>query len=606
MRTFLVLSFFTILSASQLFAQNDGYIWPTDASPYLSSTFAETRSAHFHSGLDIKTWGREGYKVFASKNGYLSRMAISSQGYGRVLYLTHDDGSVTVYAHLQRFIPELQSYIDSLRLISHTFEIDINLPKNKWVFEQGDVIGYTGSTGVGPPHLHFEIRDGNDNAINALQTNLSIDDTIAPRITSLLVLPMSDKTTINGSKYPRISYPETKPDGTFYFGKFIADGPIGITISEYDGANDVTNKYASYSFSLSHLHDTLFSSTHRSFNFDEAETMPLDRIPAYSSSRRSYQTLFSDSQVSVPFYNSKFGKGIIIPDSVSREYSITVSDIYGNETIARFEVQKGTKSPSVIVQDAPKIGNWYWRNDWVVQHSSSTLNLKEPDFGVPWDKASDQQLLYYNGHEILFNRFNPENKHTFWSPDRNVKIHIPSGSTFDEMSVAVFTSRFQGFPSLQVQPYSAPMRNKIYIQYYVDQIDTLGSNPQLFHFDPKRERFSHISSRLIGNTLHAQTDALGEFVVFSDATPPTINGVELLQKEWGNWQVEISVSDEFSGIDFTKSEIRVNGIRGITEYDFEENLLIYILPNFEPEKRNRIEVIVSDNAGNSDYQTFYR
>ncbi|MBO6792800.1 MAG: M23 family metallopeptidase [Balneolaceae bacterium] len=606
MRTFLVLSFFTILSTFQLFAQTDDYIWPTDASPYLSSTFGETRSAHFHSGLDIKTWGREGYRVFASKDGYLSRMSISSQGYGRVLYLIHDDGSVTVYAHLQRFIPELQNYIDSIRLITHTFEIDVNLPKNKWVFEQGDIIGYTGSTGVGPPHLHFEIRDGNDVAINALQTNLSIEDTIAPRITSMLILPMSDSTTIKGSKYPRISYPETNPDGTLNFGEITADGPIGITISEYDGANNVTNKYASYKFSLSHKEDTIFSSTHRSFHFDEAKTMPLDRIPAYSSSRRSYQTLFSDSRVNVPFYNTKWGNGVIVPDSLTREYRLTVSDIYGNETIARFEVQKGTKTPSVIVQDAPEIGNWYWRNDWVVQHSSSTLNLKEPDFGVPWDQASDQQLLYYNGHEILFYRINPDSSHTFWTPDRNVKLHIPSGSTFDEMSVAVFTSRFQRFPSLQVQPYSAPLRNKIHIQYYVDQIDTLGSNPQLFHFDPIRERFSHVSSRLIGNTIHAQTNALGEFIVFSDATPPSINGVELVQKEWGDWQVEVSVSDEYSGIDFKRSEIRVNGIRGITEYDFEEDLLIYILPNFEPEKRNRIEVIVSDNAGNSDYQTFIK
>ena len=59
MKTILLLIFNTVFSLS-LIAQPTGYIWPTDASPYLTSTFAETRSTHFHSGIDIKTWGREG------------------------------------------------------------------------------------------------------------------------------------------------------------------------------------------------------------------------------------------------------------------------------------------------------------------------------------------------------------------------------------------------------------------------------------------------------------------------------------------------------------------------------------------------------------------
>ena len=64
------------------------YRWPIDGSRHLSGTFGETRSTHFHSGLDIKTWGREGYPVYASEKGYISRMAISARGYGKVLYVT--------------------------------------------------------------------------------------------------------------------------------------------------------------------------------------------------------------------------------------------------------------------------------------------------------------------------------------------------------------------------------------------------------------------------------------------------------------------------------------------------------------------------------------
>ena len=48
------------------------YRWPIDGSRHLSGTFGETRSTHFHSGIDIKTWGREGYPVLASEKGYIS------------------------------------------------------------------------------------------------------------------------------------------------------------------------------------------------------------------------------------------------------------------------------------------------------------------------------------------------------------------------------------------------------------------------------------------------------------------------------------------------------------------------------------------------------
>ncbi|HDL17610.1 MAG TPA: hypothetical protein ENH29_00985 [Bacteroidetes bacterium] len=67
-----------------LAAQN--YLWPTDAGHNLTSSFAEFWSGHFHAGIDIKTWGREGYKVFATRSGYVWKVRISPFGYGRVIY----------------------------------------------------------------------------------------------------------------------------------------------------------------------------------------------------------------------------------------------------------------------------------------------------------------------------------------------------------------------------------------------------------------------------------------------------------------------------------------------------------------------------------------
>ena len=79
------------------------YRSPMDIPVYLSATFAELRATSFHAGVDIKTQGVEGKKIYAVCDGYVSRIGVSPYGYGNVVYITHNDGYTSVYAHLQRF-----------------------------------------------------------------------------------------------------------------------------------------------------------------------------------------------------------------------------------------------------------------------------------------------------------------------------------------------------------------------------------------------------------------------------------------------------------------------------------------------------------------------
>jgi len=186
-----------IIAGIQVNVQAQEYLWPTDSGTYLSATFGETRSAHFHAGLDIKTWGREGYRVFAARDGILYRLLVTERGYGNAIYLKHSDSTFTTYAHLQRFNSEFQQLADSIRMQDHSFEMDSNFEALAIPVNKGDVIGYTGSTGIGPPHLHFEIRDSLDKPINALHANFSIKDSLPPVFSSLIVEPITDKSRIN-------------------------------------------------------------------------------------------------------------------------------------------------------------------------------------------------------------------------------------------------------------------------------------------------------------------------------------------------------------------------------------------------------------------------
>ena len=69
----------------------------------MSGNFGELRSSGFHTGIDIKTKGREGEIIKAIDDGYISRMQVSTTGYGKVIYITHNNGLKSVYGHLRDF-----------------------------------------------------------------------------------------------------------------------------------------------------------------------------------------------------------------------------------------------------------------------------------------------------------------------------------------------------------------------------------------------------------------------------------------------------------------------------------------------------------------------
>lgn len=107
-----------------------------------------------HKGVDIAA--PVGTPVFAAKAGVVTDTFIgrngtrstrrsggggggSGTGYGTCVVIRHDNGLCTLYAHLSRYTVRVGQRV-----------------------EQGEVIGYSGSTGIArsAPHLHFEILQG--------------------------------------------------------------------------------------------------------------------------------------------------------------------------------------------------------------------------------------------------------------------------------------------------------------------------------------------------------------------------------------------------------------------------------------------------------------
>jgi len=136
----------------------------------LAGTMGELRTTHFHSGIDIRTDNRIGLPVRASKSGYISRIAVTASGYGNVIYITHPDGYTTLYAHLDKFLGAVAEHVRKEQYAKKTGEIDLSFTEDQFRVKQGDTIALSGNSGGSTgPHLHFDIRDPQNFAVDPLK-----------------------------------------------------------------------------------------------------------------------------------------------------------------------------------------------------------------------------------------------------------------------------------------------------------------------------------------------------------------------------------------------------------------------------------------------------
>lgn len=158
------------------------FINPLDIPISLAGTFGEIRSDHYHTGIDIRTDGKEGLPVHAAAKGYVSRIVVSPYGYGNALYLTHPNGYVSLYGHLSHFNRAITSYVKNKQYSEEKYRQDIPVFPGQFAVNKGDTIAFSGSTGASEgPHLHFEIRNAkNDDPINPLLAGYVVEDTQAP------------------------------------------------------------------------------------------------------------------------------------------------------------------------------------------------------------------------------------------------------------------------------------------------------------------------------------------------------------------------------------------------------------------------------------------
>lgn len=224
--------------------------WPTDASTVITSSFGEYRLNHIHAGVDIKTWGHSGYKALAIDSGSVVLISVTPYGYGKRVHFRTSHDLVAVYAHLSRFAPSIEKAVQEEQKRRGRFAVDVVLPAGKLIFRKNELIGYTGSTGASSPHLHFEIRDPENNFINPLSL-YEVQDTQKPVLRSLSLTPLCYGSHVEGGFEPRVFHLRPVSKGKYRIAQpLVCWGNVGLALSSFDMANGSPNRFAVYRVQL--------------------------------------------------------------------------------------------------------------------------------------------------------------------------------------------------------------------------------------------------------------------------------------------------------------------------------------------------------------------
>lgn len=210
--------------------------WPLKGTIDISNGFGDYRDGRFHTGVDLRTGGQVGLPVHSPVDGYVRRLKVSYVGYGKGLYIQGTDGYLYVFGHLQSYAPAIDTVVKRAQYATERYFIDLTLPSDSLKVKKGALVAYSGETGAGAPHLHFEKRLTDENPLNPLSHGFKIADKVRPILERIGFQQLDDHSLFHNGR--RSWYLRIRPGRGA--GKYVADtvpffsAPFGVLVDGHD------------------------------------------------------------------------------------------------------------------------------------------------------------------------------------------------------------------------------------------------------------------------------------------------------------------------------------------------------------------------------------
>ena len=518
----------------------------------LSGSFGELRSNHFHSGLDFKTSGKEGLPVYAAADGYISRIKISTFGYGKAIYITHPNGYTSVYGHLQKANGAIQDYIRKRHYQERSYEIEMYLYPTELPVKKGDIIAYSGNTGgSGGPHLHFEFRDTkSEQIINPMHFGFKkiIKDERKPVIQGVVAYPI-DSTIVNNSQKPiNISFSK-QADGSYLSVKVKTNGKVAFGINAYDFCTNGYNKNGLYKVKA-YLNGVLqYQYGFDSFAFDESRYINnfIDYERFHEMGQR-VQKLFQLNEYPLSVVSGNKKDGIIkVQPNTNYNYKVELYDFHGNKVDLVIPIE------------------------FALQETKIAKTVQKTPYYI---KAKTESIFEKN----------------------NVSVYVPENAFYNNFYMNFDVSN----DIVTLHDDSVPVHKNITLTFN----DVIGlteeqlSKTYIATLDGYKLDYNKTYRK--GNSFSVKTKSLGKYKLAQDTTPPRIYNVNFVEgkKLTDQKTISVSVTDLHSDIDTYNGYL--NGKWILMEYDYKTKKLIHNLDDkIYVEGRNDLKIVVTDNLQNS-------
>jgi hypothetical protein len=536
--------FITGICSSQ---QRESFLWPIDTQNTISGNYGELRTNHFHAGLDFTTKGRENLEVYAVEDGFVSRIRVSSYGYGKCLYITHPGGKVSVYAHLNSFNLKLTALVKQEQYNTESFEVEL-LPKPNLIkVVKGEVIGLSGNTGNSTgPHLHFELRDEkSETPLNPLEYYTTRDKT-APTIEQIAFYDVSDST---GPIYIRsFTTQQIKSASSLNLNQplLLNHQLIGLAFSGYD--KHFAKGYTLNIYSVRLFLDEVLIYSHRLYGIDFSDNRYVNEF-ADKIHGVKFQKCFIPTIYPLRLYgrSSNYGK-IFIGDGLDHKLRIEAKDENGNENNLEFLIKY---NPQINV--AAKV-------------------IKPETF---LDCRKDQSIKK-NG----------------------IHLYIPARTLYYPTGIDI-ENNLETADYFKISPKNTNLASAVICGFKLPQ--KYSSTKDKLILRNEKQVYTPI---IRSDSVYYAIRTFGKFQIEQDTDPPSIK----LPKPAKNKKkivynaLSFIIEDKQSGI--SKYSLRINGKWVLAEYDAKNDLLTYTFDEETPKGLVVLKVEAEDKVGNKNTFTY--
>jgi hypothetical protein len=558
MRVFLFLFFCSVnviaqAPANHKYPQNY-FRSPVDIPLFLAGNYGELRSNHFHAGIDVKTQGVEGKRIYAIADGFVSKIKIMERGYGKMIYVQHPNGYTSVYAHLREYFLPIEKRVQTEQYQKQTYTVEMYLLPHEFPVKKGDVLAFSGNSGGSvAPHLHFEIREtATDIPINPLLFNFKIADNVSPSIKGIRIFPLDENSTVNDS-FEATYLKAIKKGSTYTLAETPkVHGKIGLGIEAVDLLSGVHNECGVYEMILNNDGQKVFE-------------FKLEKIPSTESKYLNAHTDFE--------YRRKTGRWIhrsyVLPNNKLDIYGVTkndgvltflddtlhniqyvLKDVYANSSKMEFKL----KSTSV----APK-----------------TSKKLPPNFIKVFDHNSD------NGH--LTDDF---------------KLYIPAKCLYQSFNFEYkLNPGINKFSNVHVvHNQSIPLHKEVTLS--IKCLVEPANPTKLVAVNAENNSKSYIPGNYINSWFNFNSRNLGNYYLEEDLAAPVIKPLNFVNAKNISKQqnIALQITDDKSGINTYHAYLNEQWI--LMEYDYKKNSITHKFDGKFKPGVNKLKVVIADKVGN--------